>query len=200
MTCSSHTCFSWEQVKRTKSALSVDHSFTYAMPRIEDLIASHSSAFADDYEVYVDYGQGRPVKMNTDEATFTDVERFLLNQFDSLTMLPDQRSRGENKGSTALSSSSFTLATHDNRPWVQNVVSSLRRSIKGVDYTVLWYPRAHLSNEISQICLRVFIMRIVFYFKNWYQGRIASAFQTYASASKFIIFVWGRVNTNARFN
>ena len=129
MTRSSHTCFSWEQVNRTKSTLSFDHSFPCVMPRIEDVIAPHPSAFADDYDVYVDYGQGRPVKMNNDEATFTDVERFLLKQFDSLKFFPDRRSRWETKGPTALKSSSFTLATRDNRSWVWNVISGLCRWI-----------------------------------------------------------------------
>ncbi|CAF3216019.1 unnamed protein product, partial [Rotaria sp. Silwood2] len=50
------------------------------MARTKSLISSEFSQFADDYDVYVDYGKGRPIKMNNNEAAFIDVEKFLMEQ------------------------------------------------------------------------------------------------------------------------
>lgn len=52
------------------------------MARTQGLIPRRSSPFADSYDVYVDYGKGQPVKMNTNEPTFIDVEKFLIGQSD----------------------------------------------------------------------------------------------------------------------
>ncbi|CAF1190055.1 unnamed protein product [Adineta steineri] len=50
-----------------------------------------SSRFSDAYEVYVDYGKGKPIKMNKNEATFIDVEKFLIEQIDQKTMMTNKK-------------------------------------------------------------------------------------------------------------
>jgi hypothetical protein len=50
------------------------------MTRTKGLIPLRSSRFADDYDVYVDYGKGRPVKMNNNEVTFINVE-LIYNEY-----------------------------------------------------------------------------------------------------------------------
>ena len=50
------------------------------MARKEKTGVSCSSRFDDAYEVYVDYGKGRPVRMNNTEATFLDVKTFLTGK------------------------------------------------------------------------------------------------------------------------
>lgn len=47
------------------------------MSQVEDFLRLHSYRFADNYDVYVDYGKGEPIKMSTNEETFLDVEKFL---------------------------------------------------------------------------------------------------------------------------
>jgi len=64
------------------------------MARIKGLISLQSLRFADDYDVYVDYGKGRPVKMNDNEATFIDVENFLIGQSDQSKMINNKKSNG----------------------------------------------------------------------------------------------------------
>lgn len=43
--------------------------------------------FADDYDVFVDYGKGRPIKINENETTFIDVEKFLMGHKELSSML-----------------------------------------------------------------------------------------------------------------
>jgi hypothetical protein len=62
------------------------------MARIRDLISRQSLRFADDYEVYVDYGKGRPVKMKENDATFMDVEKFLTGCIDSSKIMTNKNS------------------------------------------------------------------------------------------------------------
>lgn len=50
--------------------------------RTQALIPQPNCCFADDYDVYVDYGKGQPIKMKNNEATFLDVERFLSGRND----------------------------------------------------------------------------------------------------------------------
>ena len=50
------------------------------MDRTKGLAPCQTSRFADAYDVYVDYGKGQPIKMNDNEATFIDVEKFLIGQ------------------------------------------------------------------------------------------------------------------------
>jgi hypothetical protein len=57
------------------------------MDRTKSFIPLQSSLFADDYDVYVDYGKGQPVKMNNNESTFIDVEKFLIGQNDQSNMI-----------------------------------------------------------------------------------------------------------------
>jgi len=64
------------------------------MARIRDLIFPRSLRFADDYEVYVDYGKGRPIKMNEHDATFIDVEKFLTGCVDSSKTMTNKKSNG----------------------------------------------------------------------------------------------------------
>lgn len=52
------------------------------MNRSENPIPFQSAHFADDYEVYVDYGKGRPVKIHENETTFIDVQKFLTGRND----------------------------------------------------------------------------------------------------------------------
>jgi hypothetical protein len=62
------------------------------MARIKNLIPNRSLRFADDYEVYVDYGKGQPVKMKDNEATFIDVEKFLMGQYNQSNMVNSKKS------------------------------------------------------------------------------------------------------------
>ena len=52
------------------------------MNRLENPIPFQSARFADDYEVYVDYGKGRPVKIHENETVFIDVQKFLTGRND----------------------------------------------------------------------------------------------------------------------
>ncbi len=61
------------------------------MARIRDLISPESLRFADDYEVYVDYGKGRPIKMNENETNFIDVEKFLTGRSDSSKKITNEK-------------------------------------------------------------------------------------------------------------
>ncbi len=64
------------------------------MARIRGLISSDFLRFADDYEVYVDYGKGRPVKMKENDATFIDIENFLTGRIDSSKAMTNKKSNG----------------------------------------------------------------------------------------------------------
>lgn len=44
---------------------------------------SSSIVFDDDYELFIDHGDGKRTKLNENEETFRDLQRFLLQQ-DSL--------------------------------------------------------------------------------------------------------------------
>ena len=67
------------------------------MARIEDLISSQAARFADDYEVYVDYDKGRPIKINENETTFIDIEKFLMRDTELPRMLTKRNSSHERK-------------------------------------------------------------------------------------------------------
>lgn len=80
------------------------------MPRIQDLISHQSLRFADDYDIYVDYGKGKPVKMSNDEETFLDVEKFLLEHADQSKKI-QIRKHNKSKSSTR-HSSAYELDTY----------------------------------------------------------------------------------------
>ena len=67
------------------------------MAQIKDLLSQQSSRFSDDYDVYVDYGKGRPVKMNNNEATFIDIEKFLAGLNEPSKKATHTRTVTENK-------------------------------------------------------------------------------------------------------
>ncbi|CAF4147567.1 unnamed protein product, partial [Rotaria magnacalcarata] len=50
------------------------------MAQAKGLNALQYAKFADDYDVYVDYGRGEPIKMRNNEQVFIDVEKFLTEQ------------------------------------------------------------------------------------------------------------------------
>lgn len=79
------------------------------MSRIEDLIPRQSLRFADDYDVYVDYGKGKPVKMNNNETIFRDVEKFLLGRNDQ------SKHANNKKSSRSKPSTKSKLITYDER-------------------------------------------------------------------------------------
>ncbi|CAF0732894.1 unnamed protein product [Adineta ricciae] len=62
------------------------------MARMQELVSLQNSHFADSYEVYVDYGQGQPVKMKNNEATFIDVEKFLIGHGEQWKMTANKKS------------------------------------------------------------------------------------------------------------
>lgn len=62
------------------------------MARMQELVSLKNSQFADSYEVYVDYGKGQPVKMKNNEATFIDVEKFLIGHGDQWKMTNNKKS------------------------------------------------------------------------------------------------------------
>jgi hypothetical protein len=66
------------------------------MDRTKSFIPLQSSPFADDYDVYVDYGKGQPVKMNNNESTFIDVEKFLIGQNDQSNIIMNKKSINKN--------------------------------------------------------------------------------------------------------
>ena len=60
--------------------------------RIRGLFSSDFVRFADDYEVYVDDGKGRPVKVKENDATFADIENFLTHCIDSPKLITNKKS------------------------------------------------------------------------------------------------------------
>lgn len=50
------------------------------MAQTKGIVLFQSTTFADDYDVYVDYGKGRPIKMNYNEDVYRDVEYFLTGK------------------------------------------------------------------------------------------------------------------------
>jgi len=84
------------------------------MARIKDLIPPQSLRFADNYDVYVDYGKGRPVKMNDNEATFIDVERFLIGQSNQSKTISNRKSN-ENQSSIK------NIYTHDSTAYSERL-------------------------------------------------------------------------------
>ncbi|CAF3211707.1 unnamed protein product [Rotaria socialis] len=50
------------------------------MAQEKGLNALQYATFADDYDVYVDYGRGGPIRMRNNEQVFIDVEKFLTEQ------------------------------------------------------------------------------------------------------------------------
>jgi hypothetical protein len=80
--------------ERKRGEVFLSNQIQYSMTRTKGLIPLRSSRFADDYDVYVDYGKGRPVKMNNNEATFIDVEQFLVGHRDQSKMISTKISNG----------------------------------------------------------------------------------------------------------
>ncbi|CAF1251591.1 unnamed protein product [Rotaria sordida] len=90
------------------------------MARIKSLISPKFSQFANDYDVYVDYGKGRPIKMNNNEATFIDVEQFLIDQ-NRLSKLINNKKPNEvlatnvtNRNKTSIRNSNIYDSTKNN--------------------------------------------------------------------------------------
>ncbi|CAF3399144.1 unnamed protein product [Rotaria sp. Silwood1] len=135
------------------------------MAQTKSLISSIFSQFADDYEVYVDYGKGRPIKMKNNEATFIDVEKFLIEQ----NRLPKSIN---NKKPNKIFKLIFSSSTREIVPYSYSGKSSKENTNRN-------YPSTYTPNCSSQDSSSARIEPTIIYDEIWlsnkqYNKRVAA--------------------------